>query len=251
MRSLSIPKKTLAMVGVIVLVVTISGTALAMLDAGQTAKRAPVERSTESGPAQPGNAAKPQGPVELSGAVDVIAVNGWVVGGQTVIVNDRTRILDTVSIGTQVRVQAQRLDDGSLVATKIERTNSVLDRGIEMGNANANFNANENENENENLNGNFNTNENENENENLNGNFNANENENENENLNGNFNANENENENHNGNFNTNENENENQNHNSNMNNNQNDDEHGTGNHNSNEHGDGDHASNSNSHGDD
>jgi flagellar biosynthesis GTPase FlhF len=239
MKNLSVPKKTLVIAGVIVLVVAISGTALAMLDAGQSAKRVLIERSTEPSPAQPANAAEPQGPVELSGAVDMMAVDGWLIGGQTVMVNNQTYIPNAVTIGTQVKVQAQRLADGSLVAMKIERDNSVPGRSVELGNANTNENQNQNENQSQN------GNQNENENQNQNGNQNENENQNQNENQNENENQNQNENQN--GNFNANENEN----HNGNMNNNENNDEHRTGNHNRNEHGDGDHENDSNSHGND
>jgi hypothetical protein len=144
------------------------------LDAGQSAKRVLIERSTEPSPAQPANAAEPQGPVELSGAVDMMAVDGWLIGGQTVMVNNQAYIPNAVTIGTQVKVQAQRLADGSLVAMKIERDNSVPGRSVELGNANTN--GNQNQNENQNQNGNQNENENQNQNENQNGNMNNNEN---------------------------------------------------------------------------
>ena len=127
--------------------------------------------------------------LEFTGIVESISNEGYVIGGQLVIVTPQTEIKGELSVGAMVKVHALQSPDGTLTAREIE----VTQAGEENVNVNENENTNEVSNENDNTgaaNLNDNTVENENEGMNL-----GNENEGEgiqNDNANMNINANDN-----------------------------------------------------------
>jgi hypothetical protein len=148
MRHLAGSKQVLAVASAIFLVVAASGTALAMLDPGQTSLRsAPVQRQMQqnvSGQSQqsPLPTPEPHDGVSFRGTVEIIAATGWVIGGHTVQVTGDTMVEIGVDVGSLVKVHAQRQADGSLVATQIEL---IQNGGDDNGNSNENENDNEND----------------------------------------------------------------------------------------------------------
>jgi hypothetical protein len=92
---------------------------------------------------------RPQGEIEFTGTVEVIASDMWVVGGRTVAVTAATEIKPGLAVGTLAKVHAMPQADGALWAREIEPAS---------GNENDNGNTNDNGNDNSNNNGNANSN---------------------------------------------------------------------------------------------
>lgn len=102
------------------------------------------------------------------GAVEAMNSDSWIVGGQTILINDLTDIRDAINLGDIIKVRAFLAEDGTLTALRLELADD------EMGNDNddANVNDNENGNMNDDDHGNMNEDDNGNMNDDDNGNMN-------------------------------------------------------------------------------
>ena len=102
--------------------------------------------------------------LEFTGIVESISNEGFVIGGQLVIVTPQTEIKGELSVGAMVKVHATQAADGSMTAREIEvtvageenlneneNTNELTNANDNTGAANLNDNAIENENEGMNL----------------------------------------------------------------------------------------------------
>ncbi len=129
--------------------------------------------------------------VEMTGDVQSISAQAWIIDGQTIEINAQTEINGNIAVGQRVKVKANRTADGRMVAAQIELTgNSNGNNGNQNNNANSNNNGNSNDNANSNQNTNDNSNSNDNHNGNSNDNTNSNQNTNDNSNSNDNHNGN-------------------------------------------------------------
>lgn len=59
--------------------------------------------------------------VSFTGQIEAMAADNWVIGGRTVHLTSDTEIDDDLQIGDEAEVRAQRQEDGSLLAEKIEQ----------------------------------------------------------------------------------------------------------------------------------
>jgi uncharacterized membrane protein YgcG len=98
---------------------------------------------------------------EITGVVESMGAETWMVGGQEIAVTATTEIKDSIQVGDVVKVHLVRDSAGALVAREIELDQQGGDEGNANGNGNDNANLNENGNGNENINSNDDANENE------------------------------------------------------------------------------------------
>jgi hypothetical protein len=61
-----------------------------------------------------------EGRVEIKGTLNELAVNRWVVNGETIILTAKTAISGKPVVGAMVKVEGVRRTDGSILATKVE-----------------------------------------------------------------------------------------------------------------------------------
>jgi hypothetical protein len=158
MKRISKKQKFWAVLGAGLLVAAASGSAFAMRTAEEKKSTTQISPTLEPTP-------EPQGEIEFTGTVEVIASDLWVVGGRTVAVTAATEIKPGLTIGALAKVHAVVQADGTQWAREIEPAE-------DDENGNGNFNVNDNSND-DNGNGNVNSND-DNGNDDDNGNVNSN-----------------------------------------------------------------------------
>ncbi len=128
--------------------------------------------------------------IEITGVVDEIGPDYYVIAGNKVLITSGSEIKDAIVVGDRVKVHVIRAADGSLTVREIELAGDLEDDGPGNENGNTNTNQNMNQNANQNMNQNANQNMNQNANQNMNQNTNQNMNQNANQNMNQNMNQN-------------------------------------------------------------
>ena len=120
--------------------------------------RPDVERAIQSSQFAGGNSSMDdsQEEIEISGTVEEIGPDGWLINGQFVAIDAGSEIEDDIQVGDIVKIHAIQNEDGSLTAREIELAEDLSnDNGNENDNDNGNDDdGNENHNYNDDMNDN-------------------------------------------------------------------------------------------------
>jgi hypothetical protein len=120
--------------------------------------RPDVERAIQSSQFAGGNSSMDdsQEEIEISGTVEEIGPDGWLINGQFVAIDAGSEIEDDIQVGDIVKIHATQNEDGSLTAREIELAEDLSnDNGNENDNDNGNDDdGNENDNDNDDMNDN-------------------------------------------------------------------------------------------------